>query len=161
MGDQIQSAGASYGSQSVYQSQYQTQTLSDDQKKTLSSILKNYDPTKLTSSDAKAIFQSLQQAGIQPSKDLTDTLKTAGFDPQKMRQLAGGGRHHHHHQDAAAVSSSTGSSSQINLSSLQSLQSVLGQYDLNNLSTDQSKKLQSQLTDLGLAQPGSTINLTA
>ena len=160
MVDQIQSAGVSYGSQAMFQSQYQTQPLTDDQKTTLTSILKKYDPANLTAADAKNIFQSLQQAGIQPSKDLTDTLKADGFDPQKMRQLAGGGRRHGHHHPQEPTATS-GSASQINLSALQSLQTVLSQYDLTHLTADQSKKIQSQLSDLGLAQPGSTINLSA
>ena len=91
-----------------------------------------------------------------------DTIKADGFDPSKLRQLAGGGRHHHHHQASGASSSQSGASAnQIDVSSLQTLQSILSQYDLNNLTSDQSSQLQSRLSQAGLTQPGTTINLTA
>jgi len=156
MVDQIQSTGAAFGSQYLSQAQ----PLTSDQKNTVDSILKQYDATSLTAADAKNIFQSLNQAGIQPSKSLMDEIKADGFDPQKMRQLAGGRRHHGHHGSDSSTGSASGAS-QVNLSSLQNLQSILSQYDLSNLSADQSQQLQSQLSQSGLTQPGSTINLLA
>ena len=51
-------------------------------------ILSQYDPNVLTASQAKAIHEALRQAGIRGGPALNDTVKAAGFDPDKLRDLA-------------------------------------------------------------------------
>jgi hypothetical protein len=146
----VQGVGSVYGMEGFQA----PQPLSDDQKTQVQSILSKYDPAKITADDAKAIFKSFQDAGIKPAPGLSDTIKAAGFDPKQLRSLSGaGGRHHHHGQ-------SGDSSSGVNVSAMQSLQSILSQYDLTNLSSDQQGELVSKLRDAGLMKSGNTISLS-
>jgi hypothetical protein len=141
------------------QNSTQGATLTDDQKKQVADILSKYDPKALTAADAQSIFKQLKDAGIQPGKDLKDTIQAAGFNTEQLASLAAPkGGHHHHHSEGTQASSQT---SGINTSALQSLQSILDQYDLKNLSTDQQKSLMTQLDQAGLLQSGETINLSA
>jgi hypothetical protein len=140
-------------------------TLSDDQKSQVQSILSQYDKNNLTAADAKAIFKAFRQAGIQPGADLKDAITAAGFNADQLRTLArpaDGPRHGGHHPEGAASSTSqTGASSSLNSSSLQSLQQILSQYDLSNLSDTQESALVSQLNQAGLLQSGNLINVGA
>jgi hypothetical protein len=61
--------------------------LSDDQKATVSSILSNYDPSKLTADDAKAINQAFKDAGLPFGKALGDAIENAGFSVKTLRSL--------------------------------------------------------------------------
>ena len=63
-------------------------TLTDDQKKTVDSILSKYDASNLTSSDVNAINQSISDAGISFSKALGDQIEADGFSIQTMMQLS-------------------------------------------------------------------------
>jgi hypothetical protein len=63
-------------------------SLTDDQKKTVDSILSKYDASNLTSSDVKAINQSISNAGISFSKALGDQIEADGFSIQTMMQLS-------------------------------------------------------------------------
>ena len=140
--------------------------LTDDQKSQVQSILSQYDSKNVTATDAKSIFKAFREAGIGPSPDLRDAISKAGFDAQQLRSLAqpegSSGHHHHHHGAQGAGQSGTAASGQgLNTSALQSLQSILGQYDLTNLSDDQKSGLMTQLNNAGLLQSGYTINLSA
>lgn len=66
----------------------QNKTLTDDQKKTVDSILSKYDASNLTSSDVKAINHSISDAGISFSKALGDQIEADGFSIQTMMQLS-------------------------------------------------------------------------
>ena len=135
----IQGVSSMYGTGSLQA----PQSLSADQKSTVQSILSQYDPKNVTTADAKSIFKSLREAGIQPSSDLRGMLPSAGHH--------GGGK-----------SSATSSSSGIDPAALQQLQSILDQYDTTSLSSDQQNNLITQLGDAGLMdQSGSMINLSA
>jgi len=133
----------------------QTTPLTIDQKKQVQAILSNFDPKNLTASDAQSIFKQLQQAGIQPTRDLKDTIKAAGFNPDQLASLAApvAGQY-------GAVQPQT-QNQNINTSALQTLQSILNQYDLKNLTQDQQKSLMTQLDKAGLLQSGDIINIGA
>ena len=139
--------------------------LTDDQKSQIQSILSQYDSKNLTASDAKAIFKAFREAGIGPSPDLRQAISSAGFDPEQLRSLAqpegSQGHHHHHHGAQGAGGSGQASDQSLNTSALQSLQSILGQYDLTNLSADQQASLTKQLSDAGLLHYGYSIDLSA
>jgi len=66
----------------------QDTALTDDQKKTVDSILSKYDASNLTSSDVKAINQSISDAGISFNKALGDAIEADGFSVQNMMQLS-------------------------------------------------------------------------
>lgn len=154
----IQGVSSMYGTGSLQA----PQSLSADQKSTVQSILSQYDPKNVTTADAKSIFKSLREAGIQPSSDLRGMLTSAGFDPEQLRSLAGAGGHHHGGHHGGGKSSATSSSSGIDPAALQQLQSILDQYDTTSLSSDQQNNLITQLGDAGLMdQSGSMINLSA
>lgn len=163
---ELRSLAGNDGTQSTQTSQNSTwgATLTDDQKSQLQSILSQFDPKSLTASDAQSIFKQLQQAGIKPGSDLINTLQSSGYNPSQLASLAapqGGHRHHHGGGGGTQGTSSTSQSNSVSLSTLQSLQTILDKYNLNNMSSDQETSLQTELNQSGLLQSGQSINLTA
>ena len=176
--DNVQGTQNSSGSQWT-----EPQPLTSDQKAQVQSILSGYDSTNLSAGDAKAILQSLRQAGIGPSPDLRNTINGDGFNLQQIVQLArpqdapgaqattssqgtqgtqGHHHHHHHHGGASGAQTTAAPSDQtLNTDTLQSLKSILSQYDLNNLSSDQQTSLLKQLDSAGLLQSGYSVDLSA
>jgi hypothetical protein len=59
--------------------------LSDDQKAEVASILKNFDPAKLTTSDISEIRTAFKEAKIPPGRDLRDAITEAGFNVEQLR----------------------------------------------------------------------------
>ena len=66
----------------------QTDTLTDAQQTQVKSILAKYDANRLTTDQAKAIHAAFRQAGLRGGPAMSDTIKAAGFDPDKLRDLA-------------------------------------------------------------------------
>jgi phosphatidylethanolamine-binding protein (PEBP) family uncharacterized protein len=54
----------------------------------LKAILSQYDANTLTASQARAIHEAFRQAGIRGGPAMNDAVKAAGFDPDKLRDLA-------------------------------------------------------------------------
>jgi hypothetical protein len=134
----------------------QSLALSDDQKSLVQSILDKYDPKNLLASDANAIFKEFQDAGITPGKGLKEAIDAAGFNSEKLISLA-------MPQDNKKENMfwvMQNSAQSINMFSLQSLKSILNQYDFTNISSDQETSLFSQLMDTGLLKGGS-LNIAA
>jgi hypothetical protein len=135
----------------------QAMELSEDQQSQVLSILSKYDPENITAEDAKSIFSQFSDVGIQPMKGLKEAIESAGFDAEKLVSLA-------MPKDNAKESmfwATQNSTQSINLSSLQSLQSILDQYDFSNMSSDQETTLFTQLINSGLLQGGSYLNIGA
>ncbi len=63
--------------------------LSDDQKELVSSILEDYDSNSLSQEDAVEIASAFAEAGINPSRDLANTMSESGFSAQEVGELAG------------------------------------------------------------------------
>jgi len=63
--------------------------MSDEQKDLVNSVLEGYDSSSLSEDDASAIVAAFQEAGIQPSRDLANTMSEAGFSASEVGQLAG------------------------------------------------------------------------
>jgi hypothetical protein len=129
-------------------------SLTTEQTQQIQSILSDYDPSNITETDAKAIFKAFQDAGIQPGKGMKEAIESAGFDAEKLREL-GMPDDRPEMRGVSQTSSKVG----FNLSALQSLQSILNQYDLTNLSNDQEKNLFSSLQTAGLLTPGSMVDM--
>ena len=64
------------------------ETLTDAQKAQVKSILSKFDATALTTETAQAIHEAFREAGLRGGPAMSDTIKTAGFDPDKLRDLA-------------------------------------------------------------------------
>jgi hypothetical protein len=128
--------------------------LTDDQKAQVQSILSKYNKSSVSTEDAKAIFQAFKDAGIK-GPGLKQAIEEAGFDAEDLRTKA--------KPDwipSPPADASTGNEG-INVSALQSLQSILSQFDLTNLSTDQQSQLLEKLSQSGLLNTGYMINLNA
>jgi hypothetical protein len=130
-----------------------TQGLTDDQKSTISSILSNYDAENVTTEDATAIFQAFKDAGITPTRGMKEVIEAAGFDAEDLRSKGLSD------QGMPPPPPQSSSSSSINLSALQSLQEILSQYDLTNLSESDQTGLVSALESSGFLYPGSVLDV--
>jgi len=64
-------------------------SLSLDQQQVIEDTLANYDASNLSESDAQAIVTAFSEAGIQPSKELAETMQSLGFDAREVGDLAG------------------------------------------------------------------------
>jgi len=62
--------------------------LTEAQKGQVKAILSKYDASTLTADQAKAIHEAFRQAGLRGGPAIADTIKAAGFDPDKLRDLA-------------------------------------------------------------------------
>lgn len=117
--------------------------LTDDQKQQVTDILSQYDPENMTADDAKAIFDSFREAGIQPGAGLKETVEAAGFDLEQFKPEKGEG-----------TPPPPPPSNELDVEQLQSLQTILGQYDLSNLSDDEEQTLMSSLQQAGFMGTG-------
>ena len=128
--------------------------LTAEQKKTVQDILSNYDAKNIGATGAKSMVKSLKEAGVRGSA-MRDALQSAGFDLQQVMSMAhSGGRRH---------GGSSGQSNSTRSATLQSLQSIMGQFDLNNMSSADQKDVYTQLTQSGLLKTGASgvYNMTA
>ncbi len=65
----------------------QSQTLSSQQQAQVKNILSNYDAAFLTAADAQAIHTAFRDAGLRGGPELNSAVQSAGFNPEKLRQL--------------------------------------------------------------------------
>ena len=72
---------------SVPSVQTQEQSLSNEQKTRVVSILSQYDSTSLTVEDAKAINNAFREAGIRKGPGQREAIEAAGFDAKKISAL--------------------------------------------------------------------------
>ena len=64
------------------------ESLTDAQKAQVKTILAKYDARSLTADQAKAIHEAFRQVGLRGGQAMNDAVKAAGFDPDKLRDLA-------------------------------------------------------------------------
>ena len=166
MSSSIQGLGSSMSMQSMMgmMGMQQRQSLSSEQTETVNSILSNYDADNITEADAKEIFEQFKEAGIN-GPGLKEAIESAGFDAEQLRELGMSDEDKQMMppppppmgQSMGASSSSSG----INSTTLQTLEDILDDYDLSNLSSDQQTELVSRLQSSGLLNSGSLINISA
>jgi hypothetical protein len=149
MVDQIQGMGSMMGAGMSFKSE----PLTADQKSQIKSILSQYDPDKVTKEDAKSIFQAFKEAGIKPSPGMTEAIEEAGFDAEDLR--AKGKPEGAPPPQGAEYNKSSG----VNLSALKSLQDILSEYDLTNMTDEDESGLLSTLQQQGFMNPGIMIDL--
>lgn len=140
-----------------FQPNFAASKLSESQKSTISDILSEYDPENITEEDAKEIWQSFQNAGIQPQAGLKEVIETNGFDAEDIRVKATGEKTPPPPPASGAFGSNR--SSTINTSALSTLKDILSNYDLDNLSSDDQDDLLNQIYNAGLTDIGSLIDL--
>jgi Raf kinase inhibitor-like YbhB/YbcL family protein len=66
----------------------ETETLTAPQTEQVKVILSKYKAETLTADQAKAIHEAFREAGIRGGPAMGDAIKAAGFDPEKLRDLA-------------------------------------------------------------------------
>jgi hypothetical protein len=135
-------------------------SLTDEQKTKINDILSQYDASNVTEDDAKAIFQAFKDAGIRPGPGMRETIEAAGFDAEELREE---GMSDSDKQGPPPPPPGGGGQGQsVSVSALKSLQSILSQYDLTNLSSDEESDLITKLNESGLMMgAGNIIDLTA
>jgi hypothetical protein len=131
-------------------------SLTDDQKQTIADILSEYDPENITEEDAQEIFEKFKDAGITPARGMKEAIEAAGFDAEDLR--AKGMPEGQQPPPPPPPDKTNGS---VNVSALQSLQSILSEYDLSSITEDQQSELLTKLNEAGLLQTGFTIDLSA
>lgn len=128
--------------------------LTADQTSKIADILSQYDADNVSDDDAKAIFKAFKDAGISPAKGMKEAIEAAGFDAEDLRSKGLGDGNM-----PPPPSQSSSSSSSINLSALKSLQEILSQYDLTNLTDSDQTSLLSKLQESGFINTGSVIDI--
>lgn len=62
--------------------------LTEEQAREVGAILARYDAAALTAEQARAIHEALRRAGLRAGPAMGDAIRKAGFDPERLRQLA-------------------------------------------------------------------------
>ncbi len=65
-----------------------TTSLTQAQTTQVKAIMSKYDPKTLTADQAKAIHEAFRQAGMRAGPAMGDAVRAAGFDPERLRELA-------------------------------------------------------------------------
>lgn len=151
----VQGFGPMLGMQGM-QAFRQPKELTDEQKTQIQSILSQYDPSNVSGDDAKAIFKAFREAGIQPGPGIKEAIDAAGFDAEDLRSK--GMPEGHRPPPGGGM---RGGKADVNTSTLQSLQSILSQYDLASMSSDDEQGLLDQLINSGLLKTTNMIDLSA
>lgn len=132
-----------------------SQPLSDEQKSLVQETLSNYDAENLSEDDAKAIMETFKEAGIRPGKELADLTSDLGFDAKTIADRAG------LEPPQGPPPSPPGGEQSLNTEDLSALQSIIDDYDLNDLSQEEEEEILNQLEEAELInEEGSLISLT-
>lgn len=137
------------------------QPLSEAQTAQVKSILANYDPENMTTEAAQSIFKAFREAGLRPGPGLREAISAAGFDAEQLRELGRPNDRPEGRPGARPAGGRGDGLTGVNVEALQSLQSILGQYDLTNLSNDQEADLLGQLNNSGRLRTGYMLDLSA
>lgn len=137
----------------------QSQSLTEDQKAQVSSILAEYDASSLTAEDAQSINQAFKDAGFQSGPGLFQAIQEAGFDGNAIRSL-----------DPSSPSEKPkgpppppppSGSQGLNKEALSELQRILEGYNLDDLSSEEETDLMTKLDESGFLLPGLIVNTSA
>ncbi len=138
----------------------QSQSLSEEQKTVLEKILSSYDPENMTSSDADAMRQELKEAGIGPSRELMNTMKSAGFQPPaggpKPPPPMGSGMGASGSSILDTLAESEESDDELNQTTLEK---ILEEYDLQNMTRTDLESLVHDLEDMGISRSPELFNM--
>jgi phosphatidylethanolamine-binding protein (PEBP) family uncharacterized protein len=65
-----------------------TEAITEAQKEQVKAILLHYNAATLTANDAKAIHEAFREAGLRGGPSVEEVIREAGFNPEKLRDLA-------------------------------------------------------------------------
>lgn len=132
------SAKASLGAISNRQS---SSTLSADQKNSIQSILGKFDSKNLSVADAKKITSEFKKLGIQPGRELAETMAASGFDAKQVGDLAFG-----QGQPPGAGAMAASSKAMVS-SALSELKSLMASMGTSSTTSAASEETASKATD--------------
>lgn len=131
-------ANATFGPTSNMQS---SSTFSADQKNSIQSILGKFDSKNLSVADAKKITTEFKKLGIQPGRELAETMAASGFDAKQVGDLAFG-------QDQPPGAGAMAASSKAMVSSaLSELKSLMASMGTSSTTSATSEETASKATD--------------
>lgn len=67
---------------------FESYSLTDDEKKTVQNIISKYDAKNMTAESMRTMMDEIKSSGIKPSKDIKEMLDTAGFKPPEKPEGA-------------------------------------------------------------------------
>ena len=115
--------------------------LSTDQKSSIKSVLGKFDSKNLSAADAKKITSEFKKLGIQPGRELEETMAASGFDAKQVGSLAFG------QGQPPSGGASGGSSKAMVSSSLSELKSLMASIGVSSTASGKSDEEVSQATD--------------
>ena len=116
-------------------------TFSVDQKNSIQSILGKFDSKNLSVADAKKITSEFKKLGVQPGRELEETMAASGFDAMQVGSLAFG-------QGQSPGAGAMASSSKALISSaLSELKSLMASTGTSGTISDTSEETASKATD--------------
>lgn len=131
-------ANATFGSTSNMQS---SSTFSADQKNSIQSILSKFDSKNLSVADAKKITTEFKKLGIQPGRELAETMAASGFDAKQVGDLAFG-----QGQPPGAGAMAASSKAMVS-SALSELKSLMASMGTSSTTSATSEETASKATD--------------
>ena len=84
------SSSVTLGLQSSFLNTRAASKVSNNQQMAIESVLKDFNPEKLSTADAKKITSALKKLGVEPGPELEATMSAKGFDARKVGELAFG-----------------------------------------------------------------------
>ena len=132
------SANATLGAASNVRS---SSALSADQKSSIKSVLGKFDSKNLSAADAKKITSEFKKLGIQPGRELEETMAASGFDARQVGGLAFG------QGQPPSAGASGGSSKAMVSSSLSELKSLMASIGVSSTDSGKSNEEVAQATD--------------
>jgi len=115
--------------------------LSTDQKSSIQSVLGKFDSKNLSAADAKKITSEFKKLGVQPGRELEETMAASGFDAKQVGGLAFG------QGQSPSGGASGGSSRAMVSSSLSELKSLMASIGVSSTDSGKSDEEVSQATD--------------
>ena len=115
--------------------------LSTDQKSVIKSVLGKFDSKNLSAADAKKITSEFKKLGIQPGRELEETMAASGFDAKQVGALAFG------QGQPPSGGTSGGNSKAMVSSSLSELKSLMASIGGSSTASGKSDEEVSQATD--------------
>jgi hypothetical protein len=116
-------------------------TFSADQKNSIQSILGKFDSNNLSVADAKKITSEFKKLGIQPGRELEETMAASGFDAKQVGGLAFG-------QGQSPGAGAMAASSKVMVSSaLSELKSLMASKGTSSTASSTSEETASKATD--------------
>ena len=84
------SSSVTLGLQSSFLNTRAASKVSNNQQMAIESVLKDFNPEKLSTADAKKITSAFKKLGVEPGPELEAAMSTMGFDARKVGDLAFG-----------------------------------------------------------------------